>query len=419
MKAHREILKNGIRVVAYPTPTESISLIVGVKAGVVNENLKNNGISHFFEHMAFKGTSKRPTASEISREIDEIGAEVNAYTEKDYTEYFVKARPIHFEKIADLLADIIFQGFFSEEEIEKERNVIFEEEKIGIDDPIIFLEDLFLETLFKGTTYAYRTIGTRKSLSTIKRKDIFDYRKEYYIAENTIIAVAGKIPEDWKEILEENFSGVCRGKPKDIKKQERKTGKRLVVKKKEMKQANLALGFPTTGFLKQDYIEINLLSSILGGSFSSRLYTEIREKRGLAYSVRSFPFYFKETGYLQVYAGVAQEKVEETLRIILSELNKIKKDITEAELEKGKEQLRSSLVLGFEDTLRQAGLALRREIYDLSLFSLEEEIKKIDKVTLEQLFSKAEEIIDFNELNLTILGPFKDGEKFAKILNTI
>ncbi len=384
-----------------------------VNAGSRYENKKNNGVAHFFEHMAFKGSKKYPTALEISTLLDGLGSEHNAFTAKDHTAYWIKTPTKHFSTSVDILSQMILHPLLKEEEIEREKGVIIEEINMYEDQPQYKVWDLFETLLYPKNPLGYETTGTKQSVSKFSRQTFLDYMNQFYNPKNSILIVAGGLNnnENYQKIIEQKFEK-WQGNEKNnflsfTKVQEKPE---LLVHYKKTEQAHLVLGF--RGIMANDperYIE-NVLMAILGGGMSSRLFYEVRERRGLCYYIQSGMETFVDTGYVFTRAGlnIDIKKINEAVKVILNEHHKIVQGkIEDKELIKAKEMLKGRLILFLEDSNNLATFMGKRLMFEDSLVPPDEILKKIDEVTKDQVITLAKRLFKKNKLNLAIIGPFK------------
>jgi predicted Zn-dependent peptidase len=421
MNHHHYKLKNGLNVVIVPIgEVESATTLIMVGAGSRYETKENNGISHFLEHMAFKGTKKRPTAIEISSLIDGIGAESNAFTGKEYTGYYIKSTSTKIELSLDILSDMVKNLLLDPKEIDKERGVILEEKNMYEDTPSRKIGDVFEELLYGDVPMGWDIVGTKENINRITREDFLAYMKKYYSADNMTLVVAGKVDtEEIKGKIEEYFADFEIFPTQEalpVMEDQKKPA--VSIKYKKTDQAHIALGFRTVGLLnEEDRYPLSLLSSILGGGMSSRLFHEVRERRGLAYSVRTIEDSSIDCGYLATFAGVDPKRITEAIQVILEEYNKIKNvgEITEEELTKAKEYSKGHFVLDLEDTRSVAVFYASALLLEKKMDNPPDIIAKIDAVTLADINRVIKKYFSL-PLNLAIIGDFKDSAPFEKLL---
>ncbi|HEY2420900.1 MAG TPA: pitrilysin family protein, partial [Neobacillus sp.] len=342
--------QNGVRIVLEHIPTvRSVAIGVWIGTGSRNEDLQNNGISHFLEHMFFKGTTTR-TAKEIAESFDSIGGQVNAFTSKEYTCYYAKVLDTHSQFALDVLADMFFHSTFVEEELNKERNVVLEEIKMYEDTPDDIVHDLLSRAVYGEHPLAYPILGTEETLNTFTGEKLNDYIHERYSPENVVISIAGNITESF--ILEvEKYFGSYKGGIKETPENVPLFHSSRISRKKDTEQAHLCIGFEGLKVGHDDVYSLVTLNNILGGSMSSRLFQEVREQRGLAYSVFSYHSAYQDSGIVTVYGGTGAKQLDVLFDTIQETLDKLKQDgITEKELTNSKEQLKGSLMLSLEST---------------------------------------------------------------------
>lgn len=418
-------LKNGTRVVFVPQKdTISATISAFYAVGSRYEALKQWGASHFIEHMMFKGTEKRPTSLHISRELDGVGADYNAYTSKDTTTYYIRLRADKLPLAIDLLEDMIYHSKFGEKEVDSERGAIGEEIRMYEDNPVMVVDEMLEEELFAGSTLARKIAGTVGSLAKIGSKELLDYRGQYYVPSRTVVAVAGNFDEEKVlEQLEKTFGAVAEPKKKartftEYDAKDRKGSGRTMrvnVQQKETEQIQLALGFPSYPMEHPKMPALYFLAHILGGTMSSRLFIEVREKRGLAYSVRSGLSPYQDIGCFVIQAGLAKGRVDEALKVIAKELGIIlKKPVGKEELRRAKENMKGRIALSFEDSSNLADWYGRKLLLQNKVVSLEEYIVKMEKVTAEDIMKVAKEIFREKNLCIAAIGQIEKPELLLK-----
>lgn len=422
MDFKRTVLPNGLRVLTIPMPSfESATVMLMVAAGSRYENKKNSGISHFLEHMAFKGTTKRPSAMEIASLIDGMGGEVNAFTGKETTGYYIKSSAVHVDFSMDILSDIMQHSLFDSNEIVKERDVIIEEINMYEDSPARKLGDVYEELLYGDTPLGWDIAGEKKIVKAAVREDFINYRASLYSAANMTLVVAGGVDaKDVQAMAEKYFANMKRFdilRYGEVEDKQEKPAVKIKVKKTE--QAHFALGVRTTPEEHPDKYPLWLLAAVLGGGMSSRLFSEIREKRGLAYYVRSHSDHYTDCGSLVTTAGVDVKRVDEAIKVAVDEYRKIadnKEPVKKEELTKAKEFIKGHLVLDLEDSRSVAGFYAQQELLEEKIDNPDAILVKIDKVTVEDIQGVAEKYLGKNPLNLAVIGNFEDKERFQKLL---
>ncbi len=422
MKYQRKVLKNGLRVITVPMPSfESATAMVMVGAGSRYETRKNSGISHFLEHMAFKGTKKRPTAMEIATLIDGVGGECNAFTSKEITGYYVKAAASNIDLCLDVLSDMLQSSKLDQVEIDKEKGVILEEKNLYEDTPHRHIGDIYESLLYDDTPLGREIIGTKEVIKSVNRQDFVDYMQSLYSANNLTVVVAGGIDTAEIEKKVENYFGKMMSFDtiKYYKQLENQIKPALFVQQKKTEQVHIAIGFRTVPIHSEEKHALSVLSAILGGGMSSRLFSEVREKRGLAYYVRTGSENYQDVGNLVSTAGLDPKRVEEGISVIVREYAKIsgrRSEVSRKELNKAKEFLKGHFVLELEDSRSVAGFFAQAELLEKKIETPEELIAKIDSVTIEQVEAVARKYFKEKQLNLAIIGNFSNGQKFEKLL---
>ena len=423
MKFQRSVLGNGLRILTIPMPSfESVTVLVMVNAGSRFETKRNNGISHFLEHMAFKGTKKRPSAIEISSLIDGIGGEFNAFTGKETTGFYIKSSSNHLDLSLDVLSDMLNNSLLNPKEIDKERGVILEEINLYEDTPARKIGDIYERLLYGDTPMGWDIAGEKDVIKKIQKEDFLSYMKSLYSADNITVVVAGGInSKKATELIEKYFGKMSKFATLRYKKvvEDQKKPK-VFLKQKKTEQAHIMIGFRTVPLEHKDHYALSVLSAVLGGGMSSRLFHEVREKRGLAYYVRTSSDHYTDCGSLVSTAGVDPKRVEEAVAVIVEQYNGIsnfKFPISNEELKKAKEFLKGHFVLELEDSRAVAGFYGSQELLEKKIDSPEEIIEKIKKVTLEEVQAAAKRYFVNNGLNLAAIGNFADGQRFEKLLH--
>ncbi|MFZ2682331.1 MAG: pitrilysin family protein [Patescibacteria group bacterium] len=415
-----QTLKNGTRVHIVPLEgTQAASLLVLFRVGSRNEPLKVWGGSHFIEHLMFKGTKKRPETIDISKELDRYGAEYNAYTGKDLTGYWVKIAAEQIPVAVDLLHDMLFNSKFEATEMTREKKVIIEEIKMYEENPIMHLEDMLEEAIFATHTLGRNIAGTPASMTAMKRADVLAYRDAYYVPENMVIALAGNVPKDAMALLEKTF-GKVKAKPTvsevtPFTIEGEWTEPRVRIQEKKLEQIQVSLGFPAFGRDHADTDALRILAGVLGGTMSSRLFIEVREKRGLCYNVRASADFYEDTGLLTVRAGLDASRLSVAMKVIVGELKKIAKNgVTPAELKMAKDNVKGSTTLRLEDSSNLAEYYARQELFHGKVETAEERLSKFSAVKLADVKRVAAEIINFRRLSIAAIGPYKNEADLLK-----
>ena len=413
-------LDNGLRVILAPEKDNlATTVLVLVEAGSKYEQKEINGLSHFLEHMCFKGTAKRSTAMAIAGELDGIGAEYNAFTSQEWTGYFAKAQKHETDRILDVVSDLYLNPVFDPKEIEKEKGVIIEELNMYEDMPQRKVQDLFLELLYGDQPAGWDVGGKKEIIQKLNREDFLKYRGQHYVAKATIVVVAGAFDE--KEILEKikkHFSHIPAtdkgGKIKTVDKQEKPE---ILLKYKKSDQTHLVLGCRAFDVFDKRRYALEVLADILGGGMSSRLFQKVREELGAAYYVNAGADLFTDHGFFAVSAGVEHSKLNIVIGAILEELRKIaEKFLTEEELKRSKDHLVGRFILSLESSDEIAMFYGGQEVLKHEVLSPEEAINKIKEVTVSEVVGVAKDIFDNQRLNLALIGPYENKAEFQNLL---
>ncbi len=411
---------SGLRLISIPMEgTRTVTVLVLTGTGSKYETRDINGISHFLEHMMFKGTVKRPGNLDISRELDTIGAEYNAFTTKEWTGYYAKASSEKQDLIIDVISDIFLNSKLDERDITMEKGVIIEEINMYKDSPGRYVGDLFEQLLYGDQPAGWDIAGDKETVSKLEKKDFVNYFNTHYIAKNTIVAVAGDIkPDEIKQKVAKYFENIRDGEQvKKLPVVEDQTEPKTLVHWKETDQSHFNLGFRSYNMFDEKKYALNLLSMILGGGMSSRLFQEVRVKRGLAYYVSTDTENYTDSGIFLIRAGVDTKRTTDAIEVVLEELRKVMKDgVTERELQEAKDHINGSIALFLEHSDNVASFYAHPILFENKVLTLEEKLDKINKVTLEDIKQVVSEVFDNKKLNLALIGPFKDPEPFKKIL---
>jgi len=420
IKAKKKTYKNGLRVITVPmkdNPTVTVLVLVGT--GSNYETKEINGISHFLEHMCFKGTEKRPTPQSISHELDSLGCQYNAFTDTEMTGYYAKGDAKNFKKIFDIVSDIYLNSTFPESEMEKEKGVIIEEINMYEDMPQQHVQDLFSKVLYGDQPAGWNIAGTKENILKMMRSDFVNYKTSHYVSSNTVVVVTGNITHDevYKEV-DKYFKEIkVTKKIKQIKTKDQQDKPNVLIQYKETDQTHFVLGVRTFSLFDKRNMILTLLSSVLGAGMSSRLFIKLREEMGVSYYVRSYNDTSLDHGVLQISAGVNNTRIEEVLKEILKECTLlITKKVSDKELDKVKSFLIGNMKMSLEATDDIAGFYGKQELMKEEIKVLEEKIKEIKKITSNDIQKMAKIIFKTKNLNLAMIGPFKDSQKFEEIL---
>lgn len=404
------VLDNGVRVIIKRMEgLLSVTMGVLAGAGAAFETDKEDGISHFLEHMQFKGTDKR-SAFEISDAFDALGAQVNAFTGKDMTCYYAKATSDHAAEAFELLADLFLNSNFPQEELQREKGVVLEEIHMDEDSPEDLCLDLLSRATFGGENYGRNILGPASNVEGFTRDDLFAYKKKYYCPENVVVSFAGNIEVDEALKLAEKYFGGM--KPTGFVKPEKQVSfrKDRLFKKKPIEQAHFALGFPTEARDGALLPAVQVINAVLGGGLSSRLFKRVREELGLAYSVYSYVSSYEETGLMTVYAGVNPAKAQEAADAIKDVIMNLKEHgVTEEEFLRGREQVKSGSIFAQENTSAQMLLYGKQMLYKNETYDFEKKMQEISSLTMDDLMRAIAENYDFSRLSLSSVGNLESG----------
>ncbi len=412
-------LDNGLRLVTAAMPhTRSVSISFFVGAGSRYETGEQAGISHFIEHVCFKGTEKRPTSVEICTVIEGVGGMLNAGTDKELTIYWCKIAQPHFASALDVLADILMNSTFNSVEIEKERQVIIEEINMSLDSPSQRVSMLIDELMWPGHALGRDIAGSRESVAAITRDMMLDYLSKEYQPGNIVLAIAGDIEHD--EVagaVSRAVAGWTGRQPcLDFTPYRAKVGQRVLIEKRDTEQTQLCLAMPGLSISHPERFKLDLLNVILGEGMSSRLFTEIRDKLGLAYSIHSYAEHLLDTGSIAVSAGVDNKNLKVAVRAILEELSRLKDLIPEAELLKAKELSKGRLWLRMEDSRSVSGWMGGQELLTGKILTVDEVIVIIDAITTGELRELAGKLLVSEGLRLAVVGPISPDEHLEDLL---
>jgi predicted Zn-dependent peptidase len=401
----RFTLDNGIRVVSEFIPhAHSVSIGIWVASGSRHERRESNGIAHFIEHMLFKGTPTR-TSLDIAREIDSVGGVLNAFTSREYVCYYAKVLHKHIDRAVDLLADIFLNSVFHPDETEKERQVILQEIRMLEDTPDDLIHDLFSRSFWEGHPLGMSILGTEDTVSGLTSETAVAYRNETYRGERIVIAVAGRAePDQVRKLVEEHFSAVASGLPQKTE-AVAGYGKHIEVVERDLEQVHLCFGVPALPHDDPRRYASFLLNSVIGGGMSSRLFQEIREKEGLAYSVYSYLSSYSDTGSMVIYAGTSHGKEEAALEIVLREFDRLRNEpLPREELDGVREQFKGNLLLSLESSDNRMTKLAKNELYFGRSIPLLEIMDAFDRITSDDILALAGELLDRRKSTLIMMG---------------
>lgn len=420
MKFKKTTLKNGIRVITVPMPDNpSVTILVMAEAGSKYESRELSGISHFLEHMVFKGTTRRPKATDISRELDGIGANYNAFTSQEFTGYYAKAASKHFEKILDVVSDMYSDPLFDEKEMAKEKGVIIEEIRMYKDLPQQRVRDLFLEILYGDQPAGRNVAGTEETVKSFTKSSLVGYRKSHYVSSATVVVIAGSFDEEKAIASVEKAFGTIQNNSKSGKEaiREVKDGPKIVTEFKETDQTHLVIGTRTFGIFDPRLPILRVLSSILGKGMSSRLFAKMRDELGICYYIRADMDMYTDHGNLAISAGVDNSRIEEAIRGIISECDRLRDELVpEEEIRKVKDNLAGSIELELETSEARAEYCGCDEVLRREVRKPEKIISEVEAVTAEEVRELAKEIFTNDNLYMAMIGRSKDVDAFRTIV---
>lgn len=412
-KYKTKLLSNNLPLYLVPLPgAKTATVLFMFKTGSRYENRENNGISHFLEHMFFKGTKKRPNTMNISSELDSLGGEFNAFTAKEYTGYFVKVATAKLKPAIEILSDMLLNSLFDEEEIEREKGVIIEECNMYENNPMMHIEDVFENCLFGDSPAGWDTIGTKKNIRGFKRQDFLDYFKSQYGTKSLSVILAGNINDAAIKSANKLLLGFkdnsWQRKEKALDKQK---APQFRIVHKDGDQTTLALGVRTVPAGHNLELKLKLLSVILGGSMSSRLFINLRERNGLAYYVRSSTEYHSDAGYLDTQAGIPSDKLREAVKIILAEYKKLTTELVGTEeLRKAKDLIKGRLFMHMEASDEVASWYAKQAVMSKKIITPSKFLEEIEKITSADLRRAAKQVFVNKNLNFAVIGKVKEAE---------
>ncbi len=389
-------LANGLRVVTSSRPqTESVTLGIWVNTGSACEKEEINGISHFLEHMVFKGTEKR-SSLQISEEFEDVGGQSNAYTSREFTAFYAKMLKDDVELAIDILSDIVLHSNFPDSELEKEREVVVQEIKQTIDTPDDIIFDYLQEQAFPGQAVGRSILGPAEKVRSYTAQTLNNYRKNNYAAENTVVCAVGNVNhEAFVKMVEERMGKMQKKINFVSEKQIYKGG--FFAENRDIEQAHMVLGFEGVAYSTDNYYPSIVFSTILGGGMSSRLFQEVREKRGLVYSVYSFANSHTKSGLFGIYAGTTKEELKELMPVVCEEIRKIRTDlVSEQELKRAKTQLKASMLMALESSSATVEVLARQMLIFNRVISVDEMVERIEKISREDIRTIANQIFETN-----------------------
>ena len=420
MNFNKKTLENGLRIITVPMKENpAVAVLVMVAAGSKYETKNISGISHFLEHICFKGTIKRPNAIDISRELDGLGAQYNAFTSQEYTGYYAKSHPKYLPKIFDIISDMYLNPIFKEDEIEKEKGVIIEEINMYEDMPHHHVHDIFAELLYGDQPAGWNIAGTRETVKSMKREIFINYRDKHYVAENTVVIVAGNFDESTiHNRTKEAFSSMNTSKKAGkLKVTESQNSPQLRILHKETDQTHIVLGVRAFDIFNKKIPALRVLNVILGSGMSSRLFERLRGQMGVGYYVRSGTDEYTDHGFLDVSTGVDNTRVIEVVRAILDEFKKLKKPVSGEELKKAKDYFLGNMYLELETSDSLASFYGGQEILKGFSLSPDQIADETNAVKISDIQAIAEEIFQNKNLNIALIGKKENQSDLGKMFS--
>ncbi len=416
----RTVLDNGLRILtSRMTHTQAVSTIFLVGAGSRYETDDEAGVSHLFEHMLFKGTPDRPRPRDISGVIESVGGMINAFTDRECTGYWCRMASPHYRRGIDVIADIIKSPLFRENDIAQEKHVVLEEIRAAHDSPGALAGLLLDSALWPDQPLGRDIAGTIESVEAIPRSVMMDYHRDQYVGRNMVVAVAGNIQHD--EVVDqinELLGDLPDGEPRSMfPHEDNLSGPTVTHGERDLEQMHIAMAFKGVDMNDPRRAALRILTVVLGGSMSSRLFEEVREKRGLAYGIGSSMHTLSDCGVVDIHTGVEPPRAAETLQVIVDELVKIRKGITEEELHDARELAKGRLILSVEESRAVANDLASQELLRGKIESLDDRIESLDKVTMEDVQSVAEYIVNSNKLAMSVVGPTNTENQYEQILD--
>jgi predicted Zn-dependent peptidase len=417
----REVLPNKLRVITAPLDhAQSVSCFVMLAAGSRYERAENRGIAHFAEHMFFKGTERRPSSRDLTTLIDGIGGEFNAFTSKEYTGYYVRCAGADRDIAFDVLLDMLRHSKFDPEEIEREKGVILEEMNMYQDTPRDHIGTVYENLMYGDNPLGWETLGTKETIKGADRDTFIDYIDEWYTADRMVVGVGGMVGDDLTPMLERLLgdlqpNGDRRPAPAQL---DREPGPRVAVHHKDAEQAHLILGVPSYPIEHPDRYALQMLTAVLGSGMSSRLFLEVRERRGLAYYVHGINHSYTDAGSLLAQAGVDINRIDEAIKVIVEQFNRMaEEEVGSDELEKTRSMVKGRFVLRTEGPQGLIMYGLNREVLEGKVLEPDELLAKIDAVTAADIQRVAQDLIARDKLHLAVIGPFDDEARFRNVLD--
>ncbi|MBI4090056.1 MAG: insulinase family protein [Candidatus Kerfeldbacteria bacterium] len=421
MVSKRLTLKNGTRVLLAPMhETKAVTVLILFPVGSRHEQPNINGSSHFIEHLFFKGTTKRPSSLAVTKELDGVGAEYNAFTSKDHTGYYIKVSADKLELALDILSDMLYHSLFDPKEIERERGVIVEEINMYEDNPMMLLDEVFEQLIFKGSLLGMTIAGPRPVIRRVTRQQLMRYKAQYYTPHQLLLTVAGKFSDQQAQrLVRQYFNGQHGPRRRSSFERFRVSQRRpaAVVRFRDTAQVQIGLGFPAYPYRHPDLPALSLLAVILGGNMSSRLFINIRERLGLCYFIRTETSIYQDTGTFLVRAGLEKTRLKQALRKIWDELRAVPTSgVTEEELKRAKEYVRGKIILSLEDSDEIADWVGKQLLLQGRVETPEQKIVRLQRVSAADIRRVARQVFQKSRLNLALIGPYRSGQEFGKLV---
>lgn len=419
----KRVLDEGFKVVVFEMPfSQSVSSTLFIKTGSRYEPENLLGISHFLEHMLFKGTLKRPTAQKVAESAERRGGQVNAWTAVDHTAFYSKLPAKHWEEALDLVFDITFQPLLREEDIEMEKGVIIEEINRFNDIPSSWVWELFQKVMWPDHDLGKTPLGKKETVLALRREDFLAYHSLKYKPQNAVLAVAGNVEAEKVFRTSAQILDLIKFKKAnsllDLKKSNKEKLGPVLLETKELDQTHMVLGVYGVAIDDPDYFVLQVLSAILGKGMSSRLFIKIREQKGWAYTIQSTSQSYEDDGYLAIFGGIKNSKFKEALKIIISELKLLtEKKVDKKELERAKEYIAGNFLIAMDDPDNISVFIGSQELLAKKTYLLEEFVEKIYQVTADDVLNLARRLFKSDKIRLALIGPFKDGKEFEGVLN--
>ncbi len=407
MDINQTTLKNGLKIITAQRPQiETVSFGLWINTGSTSESIENNGISHFIEHMVFKGTQKR-NSLQISEDIENVGGSINAYTSRHFTCFYAKMLKDDLELATDVICDFVTSPTFDAKDTLKEQEVVIQEIKQSIDAPDDLAFDYFQEVAFSNQSSGRTILGTIDNVHSFDKTSMQDYMKQYYTTDNMIVCAVGRVDHDkFVKMIEDRMINMPQTSPRPDYEQYYTGGSKI--ENKDIEQIHFILGFDGAAYSDPDYYKYSVLSMILGGGMSSRLFQEIREKRGLVYTINTFNQALKNAGIFGIYAGTTPNELNQLLPVVTAEIKKIMNEkVSEAELNRAKTQIKASLLMSLESSSTTAEIMARQMLLFNKLKSADEIVADIEKITTDDLLTIAQKIFSTNP-TYTLLGKLGD-----------